>query len=152
MASWHWRFPGSHPRIEITPMRCHSYAPPSFTPHGYNIYCMSYRIFTDMSVKTSKAPTKNRTHVSTLRFSRLYLLENKIFMFCGISGSWGSDVIVSEVLYKKRNLIGVFWLKVGHIKHLLTHQTPTDNSQRIRLVRGGGGGGGREGKREFTWK
>lgn len=47
-------------------------------------------------------------------------LENKIFMFCGISGSRGSEVLVSELLYMKQNLIGVFWLDAGHVKHLLT--------------------------------
>jgi hypothetical protein len=115
-----WRLTGPHQRIELMSVRCYLYTLSSFTPHGYNRYCMSYRIFTDMSVETSKAPAENRTHVSTLRFSRLYLLENKIFMFCGISGSWGSDLLVSELLYKKQNLIGVLWLKAGHTKLLLT--------------------------------
>jgi hypothetical protein len=116
-----WRLPGSHPRIEVTSVRCHLYAPSCFTPHGYIKYCMPYRIVMDMSVKTSRAPPENRTHVITLRFSRLYLLGNKIFMLCcGISVSWRSDVLFSQLLYKKQNLIGVFWLKAGHIKRLLT--------------------------------
>ena len=140
-----WRLPGPHPRIELTSVRCRLNAPSSFTPHVYIKYCMSYRIVTDMSARTSRAPPENRTHASTLRFSRLYRLENKISMFCGISGSWRSDVLVSELLYKKQNLIGVFWLNAGHVKNLLTI-----HSEFASWGRGEGVGGWEE--REFTWK
>jgi len=55
-------------------VRCHLYAPSSFTSRGYIKYCISYRIVTDMSVKPSRAPPENRTHVSEMSPLRPVLL------------------------------------------------------------------------------
>ena len=115
-----WSLPGPHPRIELTSVRLSPLRPALlYTTRLNQILHVQTDLYRHVS-EDLQGPTRESNWRQYVEIFSSMPLENKIFMFCGISGSWGSEVLVSELLYKKQNLIGVFWLNAGHVKHLLT--------------------------------